>query len=305
MSKTIVFFGNERLATGVNTECHTLNMLISQGYSIPMVITNYSSAMSRTSRTLEIKELAEENSIPVFMPDKLYEIKDKIQSCKADIGVLVAYGKIVPQSIINVFPQGIVNIHPSDLPLHRGPTPIESVLIEGPKKTSVSLMKLAQEMDSGPVYAKEDVYLTGKETKQQLSNVMLEKGAELLKEHLPRIAEGAMDPLPQDSSKATYDKLISKEDGLVDWRKSAEQLEREFRAYANWPKSYTKLAGKDIVIIEAKVVNDSGDPGKAVVKDRDLVVFCGDKALAITKLKPAGKNEMTGQAFVAGLRAEL
>lgn len=299
-SKTVVFFGNERLATGVDTSTPTLRALIDQGYNVTAVVSNYEVGQSRSGRPLEIAEVAQQNDIPLLLPNKPTEIIKQLKTLCADIGVLVAYGKIVPQSIINIFPKGIVNIHPSLLPLHRGPTPLESVILDGSQKTGVSVMALSKEMDAGPVYKQVEVPLKGNETKQQLADQLLETGKNMIIELLPGILDGSVKAKPQSNTGASYDKLISKADGLLDFNKPAVQLEREVRAYAGWPKSRTTIAGKDVVITEAQVVKSELAPGKVAAADKQLLIGTSQGALEIVQLKPAGKTQMTAAAFLAG-----
>ena len=302
-SETIVFFGNERLATGVQTSVPTLQALIEAGYNIAAVVSNYETGQSRNARHLEIQEVAEKHGIPVLLPAKLTDINEQLRSFGAVAGVLVAYGKIVPQSIIDMFPRGIVNIHPSLLPLHRGPTPIESVIINGDAQTGVSIMQLAKEMDAGPVYVAQKFPLKGNESKQELTERLLGLGKDLLIGSLPGIIEGTLIPKPQDDSQATYDRLLSKEDGLIDWSKSAAQLAREIRAFAEWPKSRTELAGKEIIITEAHVgeYSELTPQAKPFITPDDLIgVLTGEGLLVIDRLKPAGKKEMSAKEFIAG-----
>jgi methionyl-tRNA formyltransferase len=300
-SKKIVFFGNERLATGVRTTAPTLQALIQAGYEIVTVISNYTNSSSRNVRTLEIKDIAEQHNIPVMLPNKPSEVESKLRELNAEIGVLVAYGKIVPQSIIELFPGGIVNIHPSLLPLHRGPTPIESVILNGEKETGVSLMQLVKEMDAGPVYAQESIALTGSETKLDLAAILLETGKELLIRSLPKIIDGSLVPFPQEDTKATYDALIGKEDSIIDWQKPANRIEREIRAYAEWPKSRTTLAGKEVIVTKAHVdQGQNSTAGRVFARNGHLGIYCKDGALIIDSLKPAGKPEMSAAAFIAG-----
>lgn len=308
ISETIVFFGNERLATGVQTNAPTLQALVEAGYKVAAVVSNYETAKSRNVRLLEIKEIAEKYSIPVLLPDKLTDISDLLRSYHASIGVLVAYGKIVPESVINIFPRGIVNIHPSLLPLHRGPTPIESVILSDKYKTGVSIMKLVKEMDSGPVYAAKEVALMGNESKQALSEQLLNLGKDLLISSLPDIIDGNLIPKPQDDSKATYDAMLSKEDGIVNWSKSAAQLAREIRAFAEWPKSRTVLAGREIIITEARAgeYSELTPQAKAFITPGGLIgVPTGDGILVIDRLKPAGKRDMSAKEFIAGYGQNL
>lgn len=300
----IVFFGNERIATGVTTTAPTLRALIDNGYDVRAVITSFEPGTSRSYKEPEIHEVAKSHNIPVYSPPKVSDILETLKSLEADIGILVAYGQVVPQPIIDIFPYGILNIHPSALPLHRGPTPVESVILDGSQKTAVSIMKLERSLDSGPLFAQQEVDLTGKETKQELANTLLEIGKDLIVKNLIPILSSSMAPTPQDDSRATYDSLIMKNDGLIDWTKPAIRLERELRAYLEWPKSRAVLAGIDVIITRASVVdcpNDDSTPGTPVIVDSNTVVVrTGLGCLSIEQLKPAGKKEMTTAAFVAG-----
>lgn len=304
-SKTIVFFGNERLATGVNSSAPTLRKLVAAGYSVKAVIANQDVVISRKERQLEIQKAAEEFNIPVLLPNKLISIKEQLASFDAPVGILVAYGKIIPKEIISLFPKGIVNIHPSLLPEGRGPTPIESVILGRSKRTGVSIMKLVEKMDSGPVYAQEEIVLSGTESKQQLADRLLEEGGNLLIKHLPDILEGNILPTEQQDDKATYNQLISKKDGEIDWTKPAVQLEAEVRAFLGWPKSRTKIGDIEVVVTKARVVNQAGQPGAILSKDKSLVIATANGALEIENLIPINKSEMNALAFISGYGRSL
>jgi methionyl-tRNA formyltransferase len=304
-SETVVFFGNERLATGVKTTSPTLQALIAEGYNVAAVVSNFEVGQSRNARQLEIKDVADKHGIPVLLPPKLIDITDNLRGLRASIGVLVAYGKIVPQSIIDLFPRGIVNIHPSLLPLHRGPTPLESVILSGEDKTGVSIMKLVKDMDAGPVYGRSELILKGTESKQELADKLLDIGQSMITELLPGIIDGSVIAMPQDNSRATYDSLISKDAGWIDWEKPAEQIEREIRAYIGWPKSRTKLGGKEVIITKAYVVASMAaraKPGDLTIvpEANALAVATSNGSLWIQQLKPAGKREMSAKEFLAG-----
>jgi methionyl-tRNA formyltransferase len=307
-SSTIVFFGNERLATGVTTTAPTLQSLINAGYHVAAVVSNYTTGTSRNSRELEIASIAEAHDIPVLLPKKVIEIKDQLAEYGAEVAVLAAYGQIVPESILELFPKGILNIHPSLLPLHRGPTPIENAILEGARQTGVSIMKLVKAMDAGPVATQESLGINGTETKQELADMLLEKGAKLLINALPQVLDNTIKFTPQDEARATYDPLISKSDGELDWNKSAETLEREIRAYQEWPKSRTNLAGTEVVITKAHTAapQDASEAGSVyITKDKHIAVHCANGVLIIEALKPAGKPEMSAEAFLAGYGNKL
>jgi methionyl-tRNA formyltransferase len=299
-SQKIVFFGNERLATGISTHVPVLKSLLKHGYYISAVIVKDEPSHSRKSRPLEIAEVAKAHNIPVLSPGNISEVIDELSALDADIGVLAAYGKIIPVSIINMFPCGIVNIHPSLLPRHRGPTPIESVILSGERVTGVSLMKLAKEMDTGPVYIQRTYNVPEKVSKQSLADSLNELGSDMLVECLPNILKNVLTPIPQKESLATYDNIIVKDDGKVDWRKSATILEREIRAYAGWPNSIAKIGNYQVIIKNADVIDTTGKPGDYVIEKDSLVVFCGHGSIKIKSLQPLGKKEMTVRSFLAG-----
>lgn len=289
---SIVFFGNERLATGVTTKAPILSALIEAGYPIEAIIVNHDQATSRKKRVLEVEEIAKQHNIPV-----LFEFSPKLTS---PIAILAAYGRIIPKSIINHFKHGIVNIHPSALPKYRGSIPIESVILDGSASTAVSLMQLDVKMDAGGVYAQKDVLLNGRTSKQELADQLGKIGAEMLIKILPDILNEDASPIPQDESAATYTQQFTKADGKLDFTKPAIQLEREIRAYAGWPGSSTAINDKPVIITNATVLDQSGAPGEFFAYNRQLAVYCKEQALQITKLKPAGKKEMNSQDYLRG-----
>lgn len=292
--KKLVFFGNERLATGVSTDAPTLRALVKAGYEIGAVVSNRSEGISRNKRGLEIGAVAHAYHIPVIFSDELSEIEGLLRKLEADAAILVAYGQIIPQTIIDIFSKGIINIHPSLLPKYRGPTPVETVILDGIPETGVSLMSLSAGMDSGPVYMQAKLPLDGTETKPQLAKKMLHLGTGLLIDNLEAILDGTLEPLPQDSSAATYTKLISKKDGWLDFDEPAELVERKVRAYLGFPKSRAKVLDNEIVITKARVAK-SADYGKLVVKTKP-------GHLEILELVGPSGRTMSGADFLRGYK---
>lgn len=292
---SLIFFGNERLSTGFALNgAPTLQRLISNGYKVAAVVANYEKGTSRKARKLEITDIAEKHNIPVLLPEKLADIKEQLASFDPTIGVLVAYGKIIPQSIIDVFPQGILNIHPSLLPEYRGSTPIEQAIIDGKKTTGVSIMGLVKAMDAGPIYAQKEIKLTGSETKQQLSEQLLNVGGDLLLKILPDAINGKAKRSPQDESKASFTKQIKKDDGTINWQESASSIEQKIRAYAGWPKSRADFFGHNVVVTKARVAKDK--------TDGDLVMACkGDFLEILEVIAPSGRT-MSANAFLRGYK---
>ena len=303
MADRILFFGNERLATGVTTAAPTLQGLIEAGYNVAAVVVAQGEiGKSRKPRQLEVAAVAEQHNIPVISPARLSEAEDDLKKFKPEAAVLVAYGKLVPESVINLFPRGIINIHPSLLPKHRGPTPIEGVILENEKETGVSLMKLVPKMDAGPVYAQQKVKFKGNETKQQMADALLALGKELLLLNLPNILNGSLLAREQDDEEASYDTKITKEDAELDFHKTAERLAREVRANLGWPRSRAMIGTTEVIVTQAHVKDFNGTAGTLWLQDQQLGVHCETGTLIIDKLIPPGKKEMPAAAFLAGYK---
>lgn len=302
-SKTILFFGTEDFSA------LTLEALITHGFTIGAIITKPDARRGRhgTLTKPRVKEIGETHSIPVWQPVKLSDIADDIAKFDSPIGVLVSFGKIIPQSIIDLFKPGIINLHPSLLPKYRGPSPIESAILNGDETTGISIMQLSAAMDAGPVYLQEPYALSRTETAPELYGTLGTRGSNMLVQALPRIIDGTLTPLPQDNTVASYCSLLKKQDGLIDWNKPAIQLEREIRAYKDWPGSRTTIAGIELIVTSAQVVTDAfGVPGTLKTEDSDsLLVQTGDQTLRLLTVKPVGKKEMPIQAFLAGYSHKL
>jgi methionyl-tRNA formyltransferase len=292
-SNSLIFFGNERLSSGFSPDgAPTLQALIRSGYEVKAVVANFEAGQSRKTRDLEIEAVAKAHNIPVLLPDRPRDIYDQLVAYKADIGVLVAYGRIIPQSIIDIFPRGILNIHPSLLPRYRGSIPIEQAILDGAHETGVSVMGLVAAMDAGPVYAQQKVALDGTETKQELTEKLLSIGSQLIIDTLPSALDGTARPVAQDESQATFTKLIQKPDGDLDLAKPAEQLEREIRAYAVWPKSRLSYYQHQVIVTKARVAQNENDGA--------FVVACHPGHLEVLELVAPSGKKMRGVDFLRG-----
>lgn len=220
---------------------------------------------------------------------------------KIDAAVVVAYGMILPQEVLEYFAKGMINVHASLLPLYRGPSPIEAAILGGDSHTGVTLMQLEAQMDTGDVYTQKKISLNGDETRPKLYDQLSRIGAELLVECIDKIVAGEILPHPQDDAKATYTKLIQKSDGIIDWSLPAAVIERTIRAYLGWPGSRTTLMGKDVVITSTRIVDSKGEMGASEPNEAgELLVYCNKDAIIIETLIPAGKKEMTGAEFIRG-----
>lgn len=297
ISKTILFFGTDTFSGT------SLIELIEHGFTIGAVITKPDSKKGR-GRTLQapiVKQIAIKHGIPVWQPHKIGEISKEIEALTAKngekpIGVLVSYGKIIPQSVINLFEPGIINLHPSILPKYRGPSPIESAILNGDTETGISIMQLSAEMDAGPIYKQVVFNLNDTETATELEEKLAALGAQELVTILPSIITGKLQPVAQDDSLATYCKLLHKEDGILNPKLlSSTQAERQIRAFAFYPKTRTTIAGHTVIITQAHVKNR----GETI-----LDIECNDgRFLSIDELiGPSGKR-MSAKAFLNGYAA--
>lgn len=288
----LVFFGNERLATAVGTDVPVLRALVAGDFQVAAVVVSHSPAVSRRQRPLEIVDVAHAYHIPVLMPEKLSTIAAKLHGLKAEAGVLVAFGRIIPQEILDIFPKGIINIHPSLLPKLRGSTPVETAILNGLEQTGVSLMRLTAEMDAGPVYVQKKIGLTENETKLELAQLLSNEGAKLLADNLEDILSGRLKPKFQDETEADYTRLLSSQDGNIDFNEPAEDIERKVRAFLGFPKTKAKVFGRDIIITKARVADS--------LHDGQLVLKAQPGFIEITELIAPSGRIMSGADFMKG-----
>lgn len=288
-STKIIFFGTEDFSLTA------LTGLIEAGYDIAAVVTKPDSRRGR-GRVLtspSVKVLAERHNIPVWQPTKLTDITDHIVALQPVTGVLVSYGKIVPQEIIDLFTPGIINVHPSLLPKYRGPSPIESAILNGDETTGVSIMQLSRSMDAGPVYAVKNYPLQGTETQPELYHTLAVVGTNLLLETLPAILDESLTPTPQSEEKAIYCSLLLKADGLLDPTKlTASEAERRVRAYLSYPKVRMSHGDIALIITKAHVAPTKNTPLDVQFKDGVFLVI--DELIS-----PHGRR-MSAEAYLRG-----
>ncbi len=285
----IIFFGTEDFSL------ISLKQLIAAGFSISAVVTKPDSRKGRGQKLIEpaVKTLAKAHDIPVWQPHKLTDISSQIEALQPVTGVLVSFGKIIPQSIIDLFTPGIINVHPSLLPRYRGPSPIESAIINGDQETGVTIMQLSKRMDAGPLYAFSPYELIGNETRPQLYETLGELGAQVLVASLPSIIDGSLTPRPQQESAATYCQLLAKDDAYINpGTMTAHEIERHVRAYAGFPRTKLTLQNHDVILTKVHVANTQKTPLDLFGSDGVYVVI--DELIA-----PSGKT-MNAEAFLRG-----
>ena len=276
--------------------------LLAHSFTIEAVITK--PKPSHHKGTFPVIDVAKKLDIPLHAVSNKAELSSLIANnpFQSKLGVLIDFGIIVTQDVIDYFPLGILNSHFSVLPEWRGADPITFAILSGQATTGVSLMFLVEAMDEGPIHAYSEQPLSSKETTPELTHSLIQLSNALLKHELPRLFKEQSKGTEQTITgrQVSYSRKLTKADGIIDWAKPAEVIEREIRAFIGWPKSVTTLASKDVVITAAHVTEQAGQPGSVSVSNKQITVHCGKNALALDKLKPAGKNEMPASAFLAG-----
>ena len=292
----VVFFGTEDISLP------TLAALIQHpDYQVVAVVTKPDSVRGR-GHHLEspaVAQLARQHSIVCYQPTKLRDVTSQLKALQPDVGALVSYGKIIPQSVIDIFPHGIVNFHPSMLPVYRGPSPIETAIINGDHFTGLTLMALSRDMDAGDIYYQEKVAIDPDATAEDLYRQFGQRGAELMTDKLKLIVQGQLTGIPQDNDLAIYCHLITRQDGDLDPDvMTARDGYNRLRALSHWPKCRLKLAGHEVIVTKAKPLdNYAGEDWPDIIPCRD------HSALHITEIiNPDSGRRMSVTAFLNGIR---
>lgn len=230
-----------------------LEKLIKSGHKPFLVITETDKPAGRkqTITLSAVKILAEKYNIPVAQPKKIADFVSDIKNLKPDLGIIAAYGQILPKEILAIPQYGFLNVHPSLLPRYRGPSPIQYTILNGDEKTGVTIIRISEKMDAGPILAQKEIEISQKETFASLHDKLAKLGAELLIEALSKLSVGKLPPMPQDEIKATYTKILKKDDGKIDWQKPDKEIDRQVRALNPWPGTFTIYNGKRLKILKA------------------------------------------------------
>jgi methionyl-tRNA formyltransferase len=252
-----------------------------------------------------VKELARSYGLEVLQPEKIIELKDKIRGLRPDLIIVVAYAQKLPAEILNLPRLGCLNLHGSLLPKYRGAAVIQAAILNNDRETGVTIIKMDQSLDTGPILAQSKLPMSDYDNAGQLYDKLAVLGAELLADTIKRYAAGTIKPFKQDQGRASYVKLLSKQDGRIDWTQSAAKVERFIRAMTPWPSAWTYWQDKLIRITEAQsrpLEINSYQPGKTFLYNSGLAVQCGENALVIKKLQLAGKQELNSREFLRGQR---
>lgn len=255
--------------------------------------------------------LAQENNIPVLMPEKLndQDFINEFKKLKPELVILTAYGKIIPSELLNIPLKGFINLHPSLLPQWRGATPIQSAILHGDTETGVSLMLMDEQIDHGPIIQRTKYEIQDKRlTYEELSTELAFLGADLIIKTVPQFLKGKISPVLQDHSLATYCQKILPEDEKIQWNETNIQIDRKVRALNPHPGVYTKAVnseGNELILKIIKGYPENKEsleqtPGKVFNFQNKMVVKCGKGFYVIEQIKPAGKKTMSSEDFLRG-----
>jgi len=292
----------------------SLKALIESNHQVVGVITQPDKPRGRGQKIqpTPVKEEALKHNIPVFQPEKIknnQEFLETVKKLNPDISVVVAYGKILPEEIINIPKYKTINVHASLLPEYRGAAPIQRAIMEGKDKTGVCIMEIIKELDAGDVYACREVEITEDDDIISLHDKLAGEGARLLIEVLDKIEKGEIDKKPQNHEKATYAKPIEKSEGKIDFSRSAKEIFNQIRALKVWPKAYAKFRDEEVKILDAKIVecNVNALPGEIIKADEKegIVVKAGNGCLLLKLIQFPNSKPITTQDAIRGYKIKV
>ena len=307
-----IFFGSSEFSVII------LKHLVEAGYLPLAIVTVPDQPVGRKQilTPTPVKILALEKNIPILQPEKLDELVGNKNFCSIlpELFIVASYGKIIPKNILDLPKFGSLNVHPSLLPKYRGASPIQAALLNGKKETGITIMLMDEKMDHGPILSSAKCLISETENFSELHNRLAKMGAELLIATMPNFLAGKIKPKEQIHNQASFCKIIQKQDGEINWQKSAEEIYNQWRAYADWPGVYSQLAVNNkqlsIKFIEKCMVetrhwrvstNTNIKPGEFFVDNKNLFITCGNNSsLEIIKLQIEGKNIMPANDFING-----
>jgi len=297
----IVFFGTPAFAIPV------LKNLLQGPDEVVAVVTQPDREKGRGRKVIlsPVKELALQHGLTLFQPEKVREeaFQEKIKSLHPDLFVVVAYGQILPKSLLKIPKHGAVNIHASLLPKYRGAAPIPWAILKGERLTGVTTMMMDEGMDTGDILLQTEIPIGDEETSETLQDRLALLGAQLLLEIVRGMKAGNIHPIQQDHSKATYAPPLKKEDGQIDWGKEAKEIDRQVRALNPWPGAFTEWNGQLLKIYKGEVREETSERKAGIVSwvgSNFIEVGTGKDSFLIKEVQLEGKRRMSVRDFLAG-----
>jgi methionyl-tRNA formyltransferase len=253
-----------------------------------------------------VKQTALEFGLPITQPDKIKdnaEFRAHLTELKPDAIVVVGYGRILPQWMLDLPPMGNINLHASLLPKYRGAAPIQWAIARGETGTGVTTMRIDAGLDTGDILLQKEVGIDPEDTAETLAPRLAAIGADLVVETLQGLQAGNIQPLPQDSARATLAPILKKEDGQIDFQRTATEIVNRLRGFQPWPGAFTSFRGKNLNVWAAKPIEQSVPAGQMAIEGDRLIAGCGDNtALELLEVQLEGKRRMAARDFVHGYR---
>lgn len=303
MPTKIIFFGTSKFAVPA------LEALKNAGYEITAVITNPDEPVGRTKILTPppVKVVAQKLGIKILQPKTLKDrgylesLDPNLYTLNPDLGIVAAYGKVIPKEILDLPKLGLVNIHPSLLPKYRGPTPIQSAILNGEKETGATLIKVDEEVDCGQIIAVSEKVEIGNKNYSKLHDELSKLGAEFLIKTLRGFLDGKIIPQEQEHSQATFTKKFTRDDAKINWNKTAEEIDRQIRALNPEPGVWTVWNGKMLKILEAEVTGEEGGQiGQVFQKEKKIIVGTGENSIVLKTVQLEGKKAVSAEDFTRG-----
>ncbi len=301
----VIFAGTPEFST------HALSALLSAGYNVVAVYTQPDRPKGRGNKLAKspVKELAELHNIPVYQPLSLRkeDAQAELKALDADVMVVVAYGLILPEAVLNAPKKGCINIHASLLPRWRGAAPVQRAIEAGDAESGIAIMQMDKGLDTGAVWSEARVTITNTMNSAELFSALEEIGSKLLIETLPTILEGQSKPTPQPEEGITYAEKLTKEEARINWEESAELIDRKVRAFNPVPSAHTTLNDQLFKVWEASIIDElsTKSPGTLEVRNGLLFVNTGTNLMEIIKMQVAGKKAMLAKDFLKGTQLHL
>lgn len=299
----IVFMGTPDFAVP------SLQALIDAGHDVCAVYTQPDKPQGRKQilTAPPVKTLALEHDIPVFQPNTLKNEDEqaRLRELAPEVIIVVAYGKLLPKAVLDIPPHGCINVHGSLLPRWRGAAPIQWAVIAGDEMAGVTTMQMAEGLDTGDMLLTYETKVGEKETAGELFDRLAQSGAELLTQTLVKLDE--ITPRPQDDAQSCYAHMLDKQMAVIDWSKSAHEIDCLIRGLNPWPIALTALSGERLKVFAAEKANGRGEPGTVLEADpkKGLTVACGEGALKLTEIQLVGGKRMKVNDFLRGHAIEV
>ena len=298
----VVFCGTPEFAVP------TLEAILRAGEQVELVVTQPDRPSGRGMELSAppVKRIAQQHGITVVQPEKIRnnaEFRATLEAIRPDVILVVAYGRIIPKWMLDLPPQGNLNLHASLLPKYRGAAPIQWAVAMGESMTGATTMRIDEGLDTGEILMQATLPLKDEQTSIDVFPLLAARGAELMVETLRRLACGGIDPVEQDDSLATLAPILRREDGEIDFRRTAREIFNRWRGFQPWPGAYTSLKGKKLVISRMAVADGfaaSAAAGELLVEDRRLLIACEGSWIEAIEVQPEGKKRMHAADFLRG-----